>query len=147
MRAEQSPAVGLYARVPAIAVAPAYVRERPIEDRDALLLKRIAAAGGDRVCVETDTVVVSRVFYRRAWRDAHGRTLPHWSGCRRLREGEFFLMGDAEASFDSRYWGPVPTALIQDVWAPVFVEAAPLPANRRPLRRSRKADAIRHTAS
>lgn len=74
---------------------------------DMLILKRVAAVGGDRVCrhgarLETPGGVVAL-----AATDRRGARLPAWSGCRPLAAGELFLLGDTATSFDSRYFGPV----------------------------------------
>ena len=33
--------------------------------------------------------------------------MPWWTRCRRLQPGQILLLNHAEASFDSRYFGPV----------------------------------------
>lgn len=72
------------------------------------LLKRIAAAHPQQVCVRTDVVYVDGVrIAKLRRRDGAGRALHGWFGCRALRRGELFLLGDHEASFDSRYIGPL----------------------------------------
>jgi type IV secretory pathway protease TraF len=43
----------------------------------------------------------------------HGRPLPVWQGCRRVAEGEIFLMNwDEPASLDGRYFGSIPLSTI-----------------------------------
>jgi conjugative transfer signal peptidase TraF len=72
------------------------------------LLKRIAAAHAQEVCVHDEMVYVDGVRIAQVRRrDGAGRALHGWSGCRPLRRGEIFLLGDHEASFDSRYIGPL----------------------------------------
>jgi len=45
--------------------------------------------------------------------DREGRPLPAWQGCRPLAPGEvFLLMANIPASFDGRYFGPIPRAAI-----------------------------------
>jgi type IV secretory pathway protease TraF len=45
--------------------------------------------------------------------DRQGRPLPVWQGCRAIAQGEVFLMNwDEPASFDSRYFGPIPLRTI-----------------------------------
>jgi conjugative transfer signal peptidase TraF len=70
------------------------------------LVKRVAAAAGDRVCARGDAVSVngSVTAFRRP-RDPSGRPLPWWSGCALLRRGDLFLLSDAPAAFDGRYFG------------------------------------------
>lgn len=71
------------------------------------LIKRIAAADGDRLCATGSAILVNGnlVAHRRA-RDGAGRPMPTWSGCTTLRRGEFLLLMPAGASFDGRYFGP-----------------------------------------
>jgi len=73
------------------------------------MLKRIAAENGDTVCRERDVITINhRVVAHALLADRAGRTLPIWSGCHKLGEGEIFLLMDGvRASFDSRYFGPV----------------------------------------
>lgn len=79
------------------------------------LIKRVAATAGARVCAAAGRLHIdgqNRPLPQRA-ADGSGRRLPAWSGCRRLRRGEIFLLAEHPASFDGRYFGPVPqTAVI-----------------------------------
>lgn len=83
------------------------------------LIKRVAAAEGDRVCrrgaevqAQARTVSVRRL-------DRRGRVLPQWRDCRRLERGELFLLGDTAGSFDSRYFGPIRAEAIDGVFREV----------------------------
>lgn len=71
------------------------------------LIKRIAAEPGDRVCAIAAAVTVNgtRVATRRQ-HDRAGRAMPHWQGCRVLRDGATLLLMEDPASFDGRYFGP-----------------------------------------
>ncbi|MBO9601838.1 MAG: S26 family signal peptidase [Novosphingobium sp.] len=70
------------------------------------LVKRVAAGPGDDVCAFGSVVLVNdRVVARRRSADGAGRALPAWSGCRRLRGRQLFLLMDSAASFDGRYFG------------------------------------------
>lgn len=70
------------------------------------LVKRVAAVAGDRVCAAGNTVSINgRRAAVRQNRDAAGRALPWWSGCRDLVAGEYFLLMDSPSSFDGRYFG------------------------------------------
>ena len=77
------------------------------------LIKRVAAIHGQFVCVLAEAVYVDgvRVATLRG-RDRTGRVLHAWLGCRALDGGELFLLGDHEASFDSRYVGPLRTSYV-----------------------------------
>lgn len=71
------------------------------------LVKRVAAASGDRVCTSGRAVIVNgrRLAQGRA-RDPAGRPMPSWSGCTRLRSGDLLLLSrDSPLAFDGRYFG------------------------------------------
>ena len=86
------------------------------------MLKRIAAENGDTVCRNDDAITINgRVVAHALSVDRAGRTLPTWSGCRKLGEGEIFLLMDGvRASFDSRYFGPVPITAIIGKAVPIW---------------------------
>jgi conjugative transfer signal peptidase TraF len=71
------------------------------------LVKRVAAVAGDRVCARRQRILINgRPAGLRRMRDPSGRTMPWWSGCRRLRPGELFLLSAAgPLAFDGRYFG------------------------------------------
>ena len=71
------------------------------------LIKRVAAAAGDRACATgADIAVNGANIARRLLIDGAGRPMPHWSGCVVLRRGEYLLLMPGPASFDGRYFGP-----------------------------------------
>jgi conjugative transfer signal peptidase TraF len=86
------------------------------------MVKRIAAENGDIVCRERDAITINhRVVAHALLADRAGRALPAWSGCHKLGEGEIFLLMDGvHASFDSRYFGPVPTTAIVGKVVPLW---------------------------
>ena len=94
-----------------IAWAPAPARrlaaERHYLPANVPLVKRVAAARGDRVCAKRRTIFVNgRPAALRRVRDTSGRQLPWWFGCRRLRPGELFLLSpNSPHAFDGRYFG------------------------------------------
>ena len=89
--------------------------------RSALLLKPIAAAGGDRVCRWHTRVLINGVFKSlAAAHDRAGRTMPSWTGCRTLRNDEVFLLGQSPDSFDSRYFGAVAATRVVGQAVPVW---------------------------
>lgn len=126
----ESPSVprGLYLRVPGaslqrgvLVATPQPAAARPYLARlgmppEVLLIKRVAAAGGDRVCREGGVVRVGSRRVEARERDRRGVALPRWSGCRRLAPDELFLLGDTPESFDSRYFGPVRAADVDGVF-------------------------------
>ena len=78
------------------------------------LVKRVAAVAPARVCASgRDIMIDGRPVARRRRSDGSRRPLPWWSGCRRLRAGELFLLSEgAPDAFDGRYFGPVPPSLV-----------------------------------
>ncbi|CAN5308685.1 S26 family signal peptidase [soil metagenome] len=74
---------------------------------EVLLIKRIAAVGGDPVCRQGRGIWMPDRVVPILDRDRRGAALPGWTGCRRLAPDELFLLGDTSGSFDSRYFGPV----------------------------------------
>jgi type IV secretory pathway protease TraF len=74
---------------------------------EVLLIKRIAAVGGDPVCRRGSGIQMPDWVVPVLDRDQRGAALPGWIGCRRLATDELFLLGDTPGSFDSRYFGPV----------------------------------------
>jgi conjugative transfer signal peptidase TraF len=86
------------------------------------MVKRIAAENGDIVCRERDAITINgRVVAHALLADREGRALPTWSGCHKLGDGEIFLLMDGvRASFDSRYFGPVPTTAIVGKVVPLW---------------------------
>jgi type IV secretory pathway protease TraF len=70
------------------------------------LVKRVAAAAGDEVCALGHEIFVNgRWIAERLAADGASRPMPLWSGCVRLRGRQLFLLMDAPASFDGRYFG------------------------------------------
>jgi conjugative transfer signal peptidase TraF len=88
------------------------------------LVKRIAAASGDIVCAAGQAIAINaRVVAHRLQTDSAGRPLPSWSGCRRLADGDvFLLMIGVPASFDGRYFGPVLRLSIVGKLVPLWTE-------------------------
>lgn len=78
------------------------------------ILKRVGAVAGQSVCVQNGVLTIDREPpLRLLERDGLGRTLPPWPGCRVLNREEVFLLShDSLASFDSRYFGPIPRRLV-----------------------------------
>lgn len=87
------------------------------------LIKRIAAVAGDDVCAFDGAIIVNgEIVARQRKVDRAGRSLPRWNECRELVQGEFFLLGDAPDSFDSRYFGPVTSARVIGRLAPLWID-------------------------
>jgi conjugative transfer signal peptidase TraF len=89
---------------------------------DHLLLKKVAAMDGDRVCRRGRAVWINghiHVWARR--NDALGRALPVWFGCRELTGDELFILGTHPSSFDSRYFGSILCSDVIAVANPLWV--------------------------
>jgi conjugative transfer signal peptidase TraF len=74
------------------------------------LIKRVLALRSQSVCRNELAISVDRVTMGMALaHDRQGRPLPVWHGCRAIAQDEVFLMNwDVPASFDGRYFGPIP---------------------------------------
>jgi conjugative transfer signal peptidase TraF len=81
---------------------------------DVPLLKRLAARTPQKVCIHDGIVRIDGVPIATTLPvDGVGRRLVAWRSCRRLQHGELFLLStDNPASFDSRYFGPVPVSAV-----------------------------------
>lgn len=56
-------------------------------------------------------------------RDRRGRALPVWRGCRRLADGEIFLMNTTVPdSLDGRYFGPIPASTVIGKASPLYTD-------------------------
>lgn len=92
------------------------------------LLKTIWAASGDRVCFQNNRLLVPhRPTILINLTDSLGRDMPILKGCSILSSDDFLLLStDVQASWDSRYFGPVPrenllgkvTYLGPTLWSP-----------------------------
>lgn len=85
----------------------------PVYQRGTLMAKWIVAGPGDIVRITSGEKILVN-----GHQVAHG--MPHLSmlspkererfyGMRRLGADEWWMMGEAQTSFDSRYWGPIKT--------------------------------------
>lgn len=119
VRAAGQPELGDFVTVPALRAAPLYAHERNFTDRTDRFIKRVAATSGQFVCVQGDSVSAGARVVHRLSHDSAGRQLPAWLGCRTLASDEVFLLGDADDSFDGRYWGPTRLEDIDGPWRPV----------------------------
>jgi conjugative transfer signal peptidase TraF len=113
------------ARLPADAAAQA--ARRGYLPEHVPLLKRIGAMSPQHVCIEKHIVRIDGVVVTgiRAT-DGHGRPLSAWQHCRRLRDGELFLLSATNpASFDSRYFGPVAVSAVIGSAQPLWTWGTP----------------------
>ncbi|WP_442756073.1 S26 family signal peptidase [Methylocystis sp. JAN1] len=93
--------------------------------KGALLIKRVAAFPGQKVCRTDFTISVDGSVVAEAnARDHAGRDLPRWSGCFTLKPGEVFLLNwDRPASLDGRYFGAFPVDAVIGRARPIWAEA------------------------
>jgi conjugative transfer signal peptidase TraF len=101
-----------------------FLAERGYLPRGVPLLKRVAGLPGQPVCRLGARITVNGVAMGEALdRDRLGRELPVWQGCRRIAEGEIFLMNwSAEDSLDGRYFGPLSAHSIIGRATPVWTD-------------------------
>lgn len=117
VRLARPPQTGDFVTIASVDVAADYATLRGFADPTDRFIKRIAAASGQTVCAEGDSVSIDgRLVAVRSGRDSEGRSLPAWSGCRTLEPDEVFLLGDTADSFDGRYWGPTRLQSVSGVW-------------------------------
>ena len=121
--ASASAPIGLYAVSPSgeprpgnmvIALVPSSVRSLAASRRyipaNVPLVKHVGAVAGDTICAAQSAVSINgRIVAIRRAKDAYGRPMPWWNGCRLLLQGEVFLLSaSVPASFDGRYFGVSP---------------------------------------
>lgn len=114
-----------------VAVRPPPELAQLLAERHALplglpLLKQLAATAGAIVCRRGDIVTIGgkRAAIARA-HDSRDRALPTWRGCRTLKADDLFLLNPAADSFDSRYFGPIPTRGLIGRATPILTRDAP----------------------
>jgi conjugative transfer signal peptidase TraF len=97
------------------------VRERRYLPPGALLVKRVVATTGDRVCTQGSTFTVNgqRLGAILA-EDTAGRPLPHYDGCGPVPDGWLFVASRHAKSFDSRTFGPLPARAIRGTVTPLW---------------------------
>lgn len=105
----------------------ALAAERGYLPRGVPILKRIAARGGQRVCVVKRQVSIDGIPLARALtHDREQRALPIWEHCRALGDDELFVFNPQRAgSFDSRYFGPLRRADLRGVAQPLWTWGPP----------------------
>lgn len=90
------------------------------------LMKRVMGLPGQQVCRAGNAVTVDAVPLGDALdRDRLGRPLPVWQGCRRIADGDIFLMNpDVRDSLDGRYFGPLPARAVIGKATPLYTDEA-----------------------
>lgn len=88
---------------------------------DTPAIKRVAATNSDLLCAVDGVVYINGTRSARALsRDSQGRFLRSWSGCSTLKRGQIFLLNDAPASFDGRYFGLSSSADVIGILTPLW---------------------------
>ncbi len=102
-----------------------FLDERGYLPRHVPLLKHVVALPGAIICRAGNTIIVDQSVVGFAhFLDSLGRRLPRWEGCRRLTDGEIFLMNpDASDSLDGRYFGALPITVIAGRLVSVWVRS------------------------
>lgn len=137
--ASASVAVGLYdldaPRHLAVGDLVAVMPDKPLSDfmvergyigRGVPLMKHVAALPGQEVCRTGTAITVDTVLLGNALdRDKRGRELPVWQGCRRIADGDIFLMNpDVPDSLDGRYFGPIQAVSVIGKATPLYTDEA-----------------------
>jgi conjugative transfer signal peptidase TraF len=101
-----------------------FLAERGYLPHDVALMKRIVALPGQQVCRVGNVITVDgNEMGDTLERDRLGRALPVWQGCRRIADGQVFLMNwQVRDSMDGRYFGPVPTSAIIGRATPLWTD-------------------------
>jgi len=101
-----------------------FMVERGYIGRGVPLMKRVAGLPGQQVCRREHAITVDGVPLGDALDHDHlGRPLPIWQGCRRIADGELFLMNwSVRDSLDSRYFGPLPTSTVIGRATPLWTD-------------------------
>jgi conjugative transfer signal peptidase TraF len=134
--ASASVPIGLYAVHPArrlragellvvrpLAALAQFMAARRYLALDVPLIKYVAALPGQIVCRSGLRITVNGIVEAEALdRDARGRELPVWQGCRTVQAGDVFLMNaSVPDSFDGRYFGQVPDRSIIGSATPLWL--------------------------
>lgn len=113
------------ARLPADVAA--FAGQRGYLPNGVPILKRVGAVAPQAVCVRGQTVLIGgEVVATARTHDGAHRPLQTWTQCRSLAEGELFLLSRMNpASFDSRYFGPIPASAVLGVARPLWTWSVP----------------------
>jgi conjugative transfer signal peptidase TraF len=108
-----------------LALARGYLAAGPSPAGTCAVIKQVVAVGGDRVTISTEGVRVNGVLLKNSTprpADDAGRPMRVYGlSDYTLGSDEVLLMSDySPASFDGRYFGPLPKTTIQSVIAPIL---------------------------
>jgi conjugative transfer signal peptidase TraF len=126
VRAFASPQVGHFVLAMLPNDAAALAARRGYLPAGLPVLKQVAAVAGQHVCAHADAIVIDGAVSAHILRaDRMGRPLAAWHQCRRLIDGELFLLNTSNAaSFDSRYFGPVSVSAVRGQAIPIWTWSA-----------------------
>lgn len=84
--------------------------------------KQVKGIAGDTVEIKNGIVKINGEFLTTVEYGAKKYKLPntHWDTAYTLQQGELFLYGTSENSYDSRYWGTFPQERVLGIIQPVF---------------------------
>ena len=101
-----------------------FMVERGYIGRDVPLMKRVMGLPGQQVCRIGRSITVDGALLGDALdRDRTGRALPVWQGCRRIADGDLFLMNPAiRDSLDGRYFGTLPASAVIGRATPLYTD-------------------------
>lgn len=101
-----------------------FMVERGYIGRGVPMMKRVVALPGQQVCRISYAIAVDGVPFGDALdRDRLGRDLPVWQGCRRIADGDIFLMNSTvRDSLDGRYFGPIPARTVIGRATPIYTD-------------------------
>lgn len=121
---KDTPAVGDRVAIEPPAAVQQLLAERGYLPIGVPLLKRVAAVSGQRVCRFRHGITIDGQLVALALAsDRLGRPLPVWSGCHVLGPDEIFTLNpDEPASFDGRYFGPLPVSALTGRAIPVWTD-------------------------
>jgi len=93
-----------------------------------LLAKIVAGLSGDQVIVRNSGVYINQK--RWPWStpvllDSRGRSLTSFASSFIVPKNMILVLGLNEASWDSRYYGPIPTANVENLVYPIAIEPGP----------------------
>lgn len=115
------PDKGLLVAFPIPPSVRALVAARHYLPARALLLKRVVASEGDEVCAQGGVLSIEGApLGAILTEDSAGRPLPRYDGCGPLPAGLLFVASPHPKSFDSRTFGPIPTAAVRGTVTPLW---------------------------
>ncbi|MCY1665010.1 conjugative transfer signal peptidase TraF [Rhizobium sp. SL86] len=101
-----------------------FMVERGYIGRGVPLLKRVMALQGQEVCRTGLAITADHVPLGEALEhDRLGRALPVWQGCRKIAQGDLFVMNpEVPDSLDGRYFGPIPARAVIGKATPIYTD-------------------------